>query len=189
MQRSRDNEPRTNVIDSPPITWFTENPTPILVAGGMMLVLLVVFFLKSGRIVLFWPMGAVLAFLGLTVLIDHLVVTEREQVQNVIYDAARAAEQNRLEQVIDCISPSAPRVRDEARRWIGQAKLESVTIAQLEVTVDKSKQPFTATAHFWVRAQGEARSATTIYRNYIGRLVVNFRWEGGRWLVTDYQRD
>jgi hypothetical protein len=177
------------MLDSPPITWFTENPTPILVAGGMMLVLLAVFFLKSGRVVLFWPAGAVLAFMGLAVLVDKLVVTDREQVQNVIYDAARAAEQNHLEQVIDCISPSATRVRDEAHRWIGQAKLESVTIAQMEVTVDKSKQPFTAVAHFWVRAQGTAHTETAIYRNYLGRLVVDFRKEGDRWLVTGYQRD
>ena len=61
--------------------------------------------------------------MGLTVLIDHLVVTDREQVQNVIYDAARQAEKNNLEAVIECISPSATKVRDEARRWIGQAKL------------------------------------------------------------------
>ena len=88
---------------------------------------------------------------GLTVLIDKLVVTDREQVQSVIYDAARQAEKNNLQAVIDCISPSAASVRAEARRWIGQAKLTSVTIGQLEVTVDKSKQPWTATAHFWVR--------------------------------------
>ncbi len=125
MQRTTDNGPRT-MLDSPPITWFTENPTPILVAGGMMIVLLLVFFLKSGRMVLFWPMGAVLAFMGLTVLVDHLVVTDRERVQNVIYEAAAQAEKNNLQAVIDCISPSATKVRDEARRWIGQAKLESV---------------------------------------------------------------
>ncbi len=177
------------MLDSAPIIWFTENPTPILVAGGMMIMLLLVFFLKSGRLVLLWPAGAALAFMGLTVLIDHLVVTDRERVQNVIYDAAAAAEQNHLEKVIDYISPSATHVRDEARRWIGQAKLESVTIAQLEVTVDKSKRPYTAVAHFWVRAQGTAHTETAIYRNYVGRLVVDFQLEGDHWLVTAYQRD
>lgn len=177
------------MLDSPPITWFTENPTPILVTGGMVLMLLAVFFLKSGRLVLLWPAGAVLAFMGITVLVDKLVVTDRERVQNVIYDAAAAAEKNHLNEVIDYISPSATKVREEAQRWIGQAKLESVTIAQLEVTVDKSKQPFTATAHFWVQAQGEAHTAAAIYRNYIGRLVVEFKKEGDRWLVTAYQRD
>ena len=71
--------------------------------------------------------------------------------------------------------------------WAGEVK--SVTIGQLEVTVDKTKQPLTATAHFWVRAEGEAHSEMAIYRNYIGRMVVDFQKEGDRWLVTGYQRE
>lgn len=177
------------MFDSPPITWFTENPTPLLVTGGMMLMLLLVFFLKSGRFVLFWPMGAVAVFMGITVLVDRLVVTDRERVQNAIYDAAAAGEKNNLEGVLAIISPSAARVREEARRWIGQAKLEEVTIGNLQVTLDRTKQPQTAVAEFWVRAQGEARTGTTIYHNYVGRLRVEFQQEGERWLVTDYQRE
>jgi hypothetical protein len=110
-------------------------------------------------------------------------------VQNAIYEAAADAEKNNIEAVLSFISPTATTVRDEVRRWIGQTKLSLVNIASLEVHIDKEANPPTATARFWVRAEGEVHSQTAIYHNYIGRLIVDFRKEGNRWLVTGYQRE
>ncbi len=94
--------------DSAPITWFTEDPTPILIVGGLTLAVLLVMVLKTGQGLYLFIMAGVAAFMGLAVLIDKLVVTDREMVEKVIYDAAAAAEQNKLEQVASYISPSAP---------------------------------------------------------------------------------
>ncbi len=93
------------MTDSAPIIWFTENPTPILVGGGLALLVLAGFFLKSGRAAILIAMALVAAVMGLAVLTDRLIVTDREQVANTIYDAAAAAERNELNAVMDIISP------------------------------------------------------------------------------------
>jgi hypothetical protein len=108
------------VSDSAPITWFTEDPTPIIVGGILCLFVLGMFFLKSGRGIILVGMACVAQIMGLAVLIDHLVVTDREQVANVIYQAAAAAERNDLEAVTAFISPSATEVKAEARHWISR---------------------------------------------------------------------
>ncbi len=116
-------------------------------------------------------------------------MTERERVANVMYDAAAAAEQNRLEEVLQCISPAAPHITAEARQWIGQVHLDSVSIHQMDVTLDRATVPPTAVARFIVHAQGAARRGTTVYNNYVGRLRVTMQLENGRWRVIAYTRD
>ena len=91
--------------DSAPITWFTENPAPILIAGIVVLLALGGIFLKSGRGFLLVAMAGVASFMAVAVLIDHLVVTDREQVANTIYMMAAAAERNDLNAVIDHVDP------------------------------------------------------------------------------------
>jgi hypothetical protein len=178
------------VSDSAPIIWFTEDPTPILVGGGLMLLVLAGFFLKTGRGLVLVGMAVVAMVMGLAVLVDRLVVTDREAVANTIYQAAAAAERNDLNAVMDFISPSAPEVKAEARRWIGQAKVESVSISAMEVTLDRAAKPMTATAEFRVYATGQLTDRRMPYPfNYLSRLLVRLQHSGDRWLVTEYERD
>ncbi len=128
------------MLDSPPVNWFTENPTPVLLAGGAILIFLVLRFFKTGELKLFWWIAGVGAFMGLAVLTDHLIVTDREQVENVIYKAGADAEHNNLEAVIDIIAPEATLVRTDARQWIGQVHLNLVNIGGLDVQLDKTSQ-------------------------------------------------
>jgi hypothetical protein len=177
------------MLDSPPITWFTENPTPVLFACGAVAMVLLLRFFKTGHVRSLLPILGVAAFAGAAVLVDYLVVTDREQVQNVIYGAAADAERNDLDAVMKFISPGASTVREDLKRWVGKTKLSLVKIAQLDVHVDIEANPPTATARFWVRAEGEAHNETAIYHNYVGRLIVDFRREGEKWLVVRYQRE
>src|SRR5436190_1448245 len=121
------------MLDSAPITWFTENPTPIYVIGGMVLVVLLVFLLKTGRGMILFAMAGVVLFMGLAALVDKLVVTDRECIENAIYGAAAAAEQNKLEAVAAFISPSAPAISAEIRHWKGRVTIESVTVGGVDV--------------------------------------------------------
>ena len=162
--------------DSAPITWFTENPTPIFTIGGIALIILLVLFLKSGRAVILMAMAGVVLFMALAVLIDRLVVTDREQVANVIYRGAVDAQRNDLNAIMAIISPSAAQVRDEARHWIGQAKLEDVSISAMDVQLNRTANPPTATADFRVYARGQILDRGTPYpANYLGHLTVHFQ--------------
>ena len=104
-------------------TWLVEDPTPVymllgtlavaLAAGfwikrrrayvlgcGLVLLTLGVFFLKSGRALILVAMAGVALLMGLAIVIDRVVVTDREQVANIIYDCAAAAERNDLDAVL-----------------------------------------------------------------------------------------
>ena len=178
------------VSDSAPIIWFTEDPTPILVGGGIALLVLAGFFLKTGRGLVLVGMAVVATIMALAVLVDRLVVTDREAVANTIYQAAATAERNDLNAVTDFISPSATEVKAEARRWIGQAKVDSVSISAMEVTLNREAKPMTATAEFRVYATGQLTDRRMPYPfTYLGRLEVKFVQSGKRWLVTEYERD
>jgi hypothetical protein len=175
------------MFDSAPITWFTEDPMPIFILGGITLAVLLVFLLKTGRGAVLFAMAAVAAFMGMAVLIDALVVTDRERVENVIYKAAAAAERNDLDAVVGFVSPSAPQISAEIRHWISQLIVDSVSIGSLEVELDRSTNPPTATAKFWYIGQGKWRRGDTVHDRIPGKLKVDFRKEGDRWLVTGYE--
>ena len=135
-------------------------------------------------------MAGVALFMGLTVLIDKLVVTDRERIESVIYAAAAAAEQNKLDAVVEFISPSVPAVRHEAEHWIRQAKLDDVTITNMRIVLDRSTNPPTALAVFRVIAQGQLRDRSAVYPGtYFGLITAHFRLEAGKWMLIDYQHE
>lgn len=178
------------MFDSPPITWFTENPAPILIGGGGVLLILLVLLLKTGRGVILTAMLGVAIVMGLAVLIDRLVVTDRERVANLVYEAAAAAQRNEIEPIIANILPSATAVRAEARRWIGQVRLSDVTITNIRVDLDRAAKPRAATAVFRVLAKGEVRDRTAVYPgDYFGLITAHFVREEGRWMLADYQHE
>ncbi len=176
------------MLDSAPITWFTEDPTPVFILGGITLAVLLVLLMKTGRGVILFAMAATAAIMGLAVLIDALVVTDRERVENVVYQAAAAAERNDIDGVAALVSPSVTQIKADLRHWIGQLEIESVSIGGLDVSVDRTKQPPTATARFWYVGQGKWRHGETVHDRVAGKLKVDFRQEGNRWLVTDYEQ-
>jgi hypothetical protein len=170
--------------------WLTENPMPVYVIGGIALVVLVVLMLKTGRGMVLAAMAGVVLCMVAAYMIDSFVVTDREQVEKTLFQAAAVAEQNRLEELLDFISPSVPEIRAQAKSWISQAsRIDDVGVSAIEITVDADKQPVTARAEFRVYARGEARERNNPFPfQYMTRMRVDFQREGDRWRVIDYQR-
>jgi hypothetical protein len=170
------------------MSWFTDNPMPVFVICGITLLVLLGLLLKTGRGVILLAMAGVMLCIVTAIVIDSLVVTDRELVEQTLYDAATAAETNNLDLMAKFISPSVPHLNGQIRSWISQAVLESVNLNSIDIEVNESKKPPTAVANFWFVARGHLKRGDTVYNNFPGRLTVNFQKEGTRWLVTDYQR-
>jgi hypothetical protein len=171
--------------DSAPVTWFTEDPTMLLIACGVAILVLLGFFFKSGRGVLLLAIGGVVLLMLVAVLIDALVVTDREAVEGIIYKCAAAAEANQMNEIRDNIAPSATAVRREADRWIGQARLETVYITAMRVEVNQQANPPTAQAVFHVIARGSLNDRNMpVAGGYNGVATVDFVKEGNRWWVN-----
>jgi hypothetical protein len=176
--------------DSVPVTWFTEDPMPLLIACGVAILVLLGFFFKSGRGVLLLAIGGVVLLMALAVLIDALVVTDREAVEGIIYKCAAAAEANQLNEIKAFIAPQANTVRTEADRWIGHVKLEFVSITALRVDLNRTANPPTAQAVFRVLARGAVTDRTMNYAGPASSLVtVDFIKQGNRWWVSGVEHE
>jgi hypothetical protein len=176
--------------DSAPVTWFTEDPTTLLIAGGITLVVLLGFFFKTGRGVLLLAMAGVAGLMLLAVVIDRIIVTDREAVENIIYKCAALAEENRLNELKEFISPTATAVRREADQWIGRAKLEAVYITAMRVDLNRQANPPAAQAVLHVIARGSLNDRNMpVAGGYNGTVTVDFEKQGDRWWVNGVQHE
>ena len=167
---------------------FLESPWPILVVGIAAEAILAVMLIRTGRGVLLGAMAAVAAVVGIGVLIEQSVITERKQVTVTIEDAAAALEANDLPRLLKLLAPDAAKTRQEAALAMQQAEFVQVRIRNLDIHFIATTSPRTAKATFTVIATGKDR------RGEVGQvtlrpfpMVVRLRLDSGRWLITDHE--
>ncbi len=165
---------------------FLESPWPILFIGIAVEAVLAVALLRTGRGHLLWAMIGVALFTIAGLIVERLVVTEGEAVEQTLDAAADAVLANDLDRLLDCISPTAEKTRSDARWVFGQVEVTSIYLHNLEITINHRSSPATATARFQAIGQGRFRRIEVPYRSYTRAVTVQFRLEGQRWLVYDY---
>lgn len=144
---------------------LAENPMPILLFGILAEAVLAFLLFSTRRGVLLWPMGGVLLVVVLGVLAERWIVTEKERVEQTLYDAAAAVQSNDIKAVEAFIAPSPQ--SDVLRRvsyYMGEVQFDEVNVRNLSVTVNQLTSPPTAEARF----DGNARftSDAVPYRFY-----------------------
>ncbi len=171
------------------MTMFLESPWPVLIVGINVEAILAIALLVTRRgMLLGWMAGAAGA-VALAVLLEWAVVTDREAISDAMYDCTAAAETNDAERLLGHISPagaSGP-LHDEVRRMFERYEVTLARILDLQITVDRQADPRTAKAAFQVIGQGrDRRGEIFLPGTYGGRLIVNLRREGDRWLIIGY---
>lgn len=171
------------------MSWLFEDPTTLIAAGVLIEALLAVALVKSGRILLIAAMVGVLALVGLGVLVERLVVTEREQIEATLDGVTTALEANDVEGVLRFIDPAAAGMRSSVRSAVSEARITDARIYDLVAHVDHRTNPPTARADLTGRVKGRYRGEAPAGGEglFLRRFTVDFRQEGDRWLMTDYQ--
>ncbi len=171
------------------MAFLVESPWPVLFAGVVVEAGLAVGLLVTGRGKLIWFMllVAVLTLAGLVV--ERLVVTDREAITDTLFTAAVAVEDNDLERLLDCISPSAEEPRRMSRWILDRFDVEKAVIRNLTIDINRLTSPPTANARFQAIGKGKDRGGVFPYNSYAQRVVVKMRLENGRWLATGYSID
>jgi hypothetical protein len=168
------------------VTTLFENPLPVLVAGGLLAVLALVVFLarRSGAALL--ALVGVIALTLLLVLVERLVVTDREHVENALAGVLDAIEANDVSATVEFIDPAAAKIRADAQALMPQIKVEAANAAAVDVTVDDAAQPPAAIARFRAYLHGTHTASGTPV-GYINQQV-DLHWvkRGDRWLIDDY---
>ncbi len=170
------------------MTWLLEERMPILLLGASAtLMMALVFFLTRKLPALLGLIGVIL-LTGLLLVIELLVVTEVETVENTLYQGAESLEQNDIPAALDHISPAAEPILQRAEQLFSDVTFFQVAIENdLLVTIDHEAQPATANAEFTCHAKLRHRSETIPYEYGRRRMTVTLVREGDRWMVTDYE--
>ena len=165
---------------------FLESPWPILFIGIAVEAVLAVVLLRTGRGAVLWGMIGAAAFVLLGLLVEWLVVTEREAVEHTLDACVAAVEANDVERLLSYISPSAQQARKEARWVLGRVQVEKARINDLEIKINRLTNPLTATARFEAIGTGRDRKGELPYQTFPARVTVELRQENARWLVAGY---
>ena len=139
-----------------------------------------------------WKMGGQVIWLGLASVaivvgiaaatIDHLTVTDREELELLLPRLARAVQEKDHSTLLAAIAPEVRPVQQQAEDAVKRIRPSQVVITKLEVVVDKETEPLTATAELLVRVSGQVadqHEGTGIAAATVSREKRN------RWLITD----
>jgi hypothetical protein len=171
--------------------WILENPFPAMVVGGITCVILGGGWLQTGRRPLLLLMiGAILLTVG-AVLLEGLVVTDREEVESTLFEIASLVEQNEIEAAMQYAYSGSPQVRQEATSELSHYHFVSVDIKpNLEIQVFPNEDPPRATADFNVVVVLGTRDGLISERRIPRYVEVTmYREVDGQWRVSDYAHD
>ena len=127
---------------------FLENPYPLLIVGVLVEAFLIALFYSVQKKVLLIPIIVVLVLIIGGVLIEHYVVTEREEVEDTIDRIAGALLANDADAVLSHLSRSAHESRNRAQWALNRIKINDVNVSGLEITINSLTSPPSAQATF-----------------------------------------
>jgi low affinity Fe/Cu permease len=170
------------------LSWILERPVAIIFVGLITVAILFGGLVQTGKKWLLYVLiGAALFFAGLVV-VEQLVVTRREQVENTVYQIARDVEANNADAVEQHLSKARPELRAEARYYMGLLHVEQAKVkSDLRVELHLDQNPPTATARFHAMLIGSDRSGDVHHQRYPKGFIVQFVFEDGAWHVYDYE--
>lgn len=163
-----------------------ESPWPVLLIGIAVEAVLAIMLLRTGQGRVLWAMVAAGALTLAGLVVERLVVTDREAVEHTLDAAVAAVEANDLNRVLECISPTAPQTRADARFLLGRVEIRMARIGSLEITVNRLTSPPTAKAKLLAIGAGRDRRGEFPDQNFSQKVTVELRREGDRWLVGNY---
>ena len=169
------------------MTSLLEDPKPVIFITVIVLAVLASIIPRTQRYVALFTAMAVVLLLGiLGVVAERLVVTDRENIETVIYEAADALEDNDLDRLLLCVSESAQQTRSRARWSLEQIQVLKTKVRNLDVVINELTSPPTAEAQFDGVIYYQLKDASTGREWYPARLSVELRREDARWLITNH---
>jgi hypothetical protein len=168
------------------MTWLTENPLPIAVAGVLLAAFAAIAVSARRNLGSLVALAGVVAVTLLLLAMERLVVTDREHVEAALGDLMAAVEANDVPGALAWIDPAAATMRADAQALMPSVKIGKARATSVEVELNEQANPPTATSRFRGLLQGlHPQSGTPI--NYVNQQV-DVAWvkRNGRWLADGY---
>ena len=169
------------------MTWLVENPMPVIYVTVLVQLILLGILVMTGRGVMLFAMVGVGALAGALLLIEYLVVTDREEIQDTLSATAAAIAANDATTVKQFIAPEDERTRNRIDQEFDDYYFESVSIkSNLKIEVTKGDPP-TALATFNAVAVGGDKQGGTRGVTVPRFLKVWLRKDGPNWVITRHE--
>lgn len=166
------------------MTGLLESPLPGIFIGGLLAVIFVGGYLRTGNRWLLAGAAAALAVGAGLLILERQVETVREKIESRIESLAEDLAANRDREILDAIHSLAPEVRSRAEGELQRYEFNSVDVKRnLRIEHQPQHQPPQAVASFNVVVRIEQ------YPRPIPRFVKLTFWqdEDGGWRVIDYE--
>jgi hypothetical protein len=165
-----------------------ENPWPAVLFGGLIVAILGSGWIQTGKRWLLALMGlAILLTVG-AVMLERVVVTDREAVRATLFEIAELVEQNRIDDALAYVHSGSPQVRQQVNGELPAFDFVSVDIKRnLEIEVFPEYDPPEARAEFNVMVVLNSRNGA-FGETRVPRFVevTMYREADGRWTVGGY---
>jgi len=158
------------------MTWFTENPTPVVVLGIVVEALFVVLLMKTGRREALWGVVLTALVTATAVVASFLIVTPREEVIAAIEEIRQLIEANNPPELVKRIDPSAVELRNRAQYDLANLTVDRAKVDGLKVLVISENSATVAFEGVVVFREG-------MNRPILLRFTVDLRKVDGVWLV------
>jgi len=143
-----------------------------------------VFFARRNLPSLFALIGVVVLTL-LLVLVERMVVTEREQVEATLQQLMVGIESNDMPAVLALLDLAATKMRGDIENLIPQANIEDTGATAVRVEVDADAEPLRATSRFRGRVDGIHRSSG-MRLFFFDEVEISWVKRGDAWLAEAY---
>ncbi|MDA1049403.1 MAG: hypothetical protein O3C40_02845 [Planctomycetota bacterium] len=172
------------------MSWLLENPTTVLVLGGITAVVFGAIWLQTGRKIELYIMLAIITSVAAVLVAGRFWNSERQRVKATLYQIAADVERNDVNAVLAHLHPRKAAVRQRAAAEMPKYKFEQVTIKRnLEIEVFAEESPPRAVTSFNVVVVASDQSGL-INGRHVPRFVrVTFLKVGNDWRIADYDHD
>jgi hypothetical protein len=168
------------------MTLLLEHPTPIIVAGSLAALVALMAFVSRRSGGALAALAVIAAITVALVIVERVVVTPREEVENAVASLLDAVEANDVDRVIAAIDPTAANVQADAKALMPQIKVEVANADDLDILVEPGANPPRARAAFqaYLRGTHVRSGAPVAYINQ--RVELTWIKRGDRWALADY---
>lgn len=168
------------------MTWIVEDPLPILLLGAAATLIAAIALAQTRRPPALAALVGVVAVTAVLLLVEWLVVTDVEQVQNTIYATAEELEHNDDAAVVGRIASNANPTLLRAQQLLDRVTFSRVVVTSLTVEVHDAESPATARATFLCWVEAKLDKELQLHDKARVQVSVDLVRQGDRWMYTDY---
>jgi len=173
------------------MNWLFEQRLVIVIIGIALLLALGATWSATGKKELLYAMGVSLALMLVGLIVERLVITDREAIHATLLTIARDVQSNNLKAVVRHVHSSTPELKQRAEAELPNYHFTECRITQIhDIKVDASTKPRSAVVEFNLIAVGDFKGAgieltgATIPRWVRLQMAVE---KDGRWAVQHFE--